>query len=110
MPTSHTFAQLEKWKYRELQVARKRGDRAQPLVRPTPRGHTSRSEGSAGCRCSSSSNRDYIRFHAERQAINALCQGFAAYITKLAMVELHDTLPEGRDDDRSSPRRDHRHR
>jgi len=40
-------------------------------------------------------DKDYIRFHAERQAINALCQGFAAYVTKLAMVELHATLPEG---------------
>ena len=38
---------------------------------------------------------DYLRFHAERQAINAMCQGFAAYITKLAMVELHHQLPEG---------------
>jgi DNA polymerase I-like protein with 3'-5' exonuclease and polymerase domains len=88
------FAQLEKWKYRELQLARKRGDRQNPWSDPPrvvipPFGRLRRLP------MLFELDKDYIRFHAERQAINALCQGFAAYVTKLAMVELHATLPEG---------------
>jgi DNA polymerase-1 len=88
------FSQLEKWKYRELQLARKRGDRANPWLDPPrvvipPFGRLRRLP------MLFELDREYIRFHAERQAINALCQGFAAYVTKLAMVELHDTLPKG---------------
>ena len=88
------FSQLERWKYRELQLARKRGDRQNPWSDPPrvvipPFGRLRRLP------MLFELDRDYIRFHAERQAINALCQGFAAYITKLAMVELHDTLPKG---------------
>lgn len=88
------FAQLEKWKYRELQLARKRGDRGNPWLDPPrvvipPFGRLRRLP------MLFELDKDYIRFHAERQAINALCQGFAAYVTKLAMVELHDTLPKG---------------
>ena len=37
-------------------------------------------------------NEDGIRYRAERQAINAVVQGFAANITKLAMSELHQQL------------------
>ena len=88
------FGQLEKWKYRELQLARKRGDRANPWLDPPrvvipPFGRLRRLP------MLFELDREYVRFHAERQAINALCQGFAAYVTKLAMVELHNTLPEG---------------
>jgi DNA polymerase I-like protein with 3'-5' exonuclease and polymerase domains len=89
-----TFAQLERWKYRELQLARKRGDRQNPWSDPPrvvipPFGRLRRLP------MLFELEKDYLRFHAERQAINALCQGFAAYVTKLAMVELHDTLPAG---------------
>jgi DNA polymerase-1 len=89
-----TFALLERWKYRELQLARKRGDRQNPWMDPPrvvipPFGRLRRLPNLFEL------DKDYIRFHAERQAINALCQGFAAYVTKLAMVELHDTLPKG---------------
>jgi hypothetical protein len=82
------------WKYRELQVARSWAI-GRTLGRIRHGWSSLRSAGSVGCRCSSSSRRTHIRFHAERQAINALCQGFAAYVTKLAMVELNETLPKG---------------
>lgn len=89
-----TFSLLERWKYRELQNARKLGDRQNPWMDPPrvvipPFGRLRRLPNLFEL------DKDYIRFHAERQAINALCQGFAAYVTKLAMVELHDTLPKG---------------
>ena len=89
-----TFAQLEPWKYRELQLARKRGDRSNPLLDPPriiipPFGRLRRLP------MLFELQEEWRRFHAERQAINALCQGFASYITKLAMVGLHDSLPEG---------------
>jgi len=90
----NTFAYLEPWKYRELQLARKRGDRQNPWSDPPrvvipPFGRLRRLP------MLFELQKDWIRFHAERQAINALCQGFASYVTKLAMVELHDTLPKG---------------
>jgi DNA polymerase-1 len=89
-----TFSYLEPWKYRELQHARKLGDRQNPWVDPPrvvipPFGRLRRLP------MLFELQKDYVRYHAERQAINALCQGFAAYITKIAMVELHETLPEG---------------
>lgn len=34
------------------------------------------------------------RGYAERQAVNSLIQGSAADIIKLAMIRLHDTLPD----------------
>jgi DNA polymerase I-like protein with 3'-5' exonuclease and polymerase domains len=89
-----TFSELEKWKYRELQQARKRGDRGNPWTDPPrvvipPFGRLRRLP------MLFELDQDYVRFRAERQAINALCQGFAAYVTKLAMVGLHETLPAG---------------
>jgi DNA polymerase-1 len=36
-----------------------------------------------------SQGKDWIRWKAERQAINAYIQGFASYITKLAMLDMH---------------------
>jgi DNA polymerase-1 len=33
------------------------------------------------------------RYRAERQAINAIVQGFASYITKLAMIDLSREVP-----------------
>lgn len=35
------------------------------------------------------------RSHAERQAINSICQGSAADLVKVAMIKLQDALPEG---------------
>ena len=38
------------------------------------------------------SGEEYTRFRAERQAINAIVQGFASNITKLAMLDIHEKL------------------
>ena len=50
-------------------------------------------DGAAGCRTSITYD-DWQRWRAERQAINAIVQGFASNITKLAMIDLHSTLQE----------------
>ena len=39
-------------------------------------------------------NIKWMRYRAERQAINAIVQGFASNITKLAMLKLDAELPE----------------
>jgi DNA polymerase-1 len=88
-----TFPALEEWKYKELQRARKRGDRANPLHDPPrvvipPNGRLRRLPDLFELQ------EDWIRYRAERQAINAIVQGFAANITKLAMLSLEDSLPD----------------
>lgn len=35
------------------------------------------------------------RSHAERQAVNSICQGSAADLVKVSMIDLHEKLPEG---------------
>jgi DNA polymerase-1 len=85
------FTELEPWKEHVLQEARDLGDRADPTRYPPyvaipPFGRRRRLPD---------------LFHpefgvargAERQAVNARVQGFAANITKLAMRELHLQLP-----------------
>lgn len=86
------FSELEPWKVRVLRQARANGDRADaskpPYVEIPPWGRRRRLP-------------DLFRFleqdqglkeRAERQAINALVQGFAANITKLAMMRLAPEL------------------
>jgi DNA polymerase-1 len=90
------FPKLNDWKYWELQQARKRGKRADPQVYPPhvlipPYGRIRRlpdlfvMEGMVDKEGNSILWRKY---RAERQAINAIVQGFASYITKLAMKDL----------------------
>lgn len=84
------FARLEPWKAEVLAEARSRGDRADPLYRPPyvliePSGRRRRLP-------ELFSMDDWRRWHAERQAVNALVQGLASNITKLAMLELRQQL------------------
>ena len=37
---------------------------------------------------------EWKRWRAERQAVNAVIQGFASYITKMAMMRLADVLAD----------------
>lgn len=85
------FAALEPWKEIELQQARERGDEADPLVRPPyviipPNGRRRRLPELY------QRVERWQRLRAERQAINALVQGFAANIMKLAMRTLYPEL------------------
>ena len=87
-----TFAGLEDWKARELRLARARGDKADPTVSPPyvlipPNGRRRRLPDLYHID-------DWVRWRAERQAINAHVQGFASNITKLAMLDLHSALRE----------------
>jgi DNA polymerase-1 len=84
------FYGLEEWKAEELALARSRGDKADPLVRPPyvaipPNGRRRRLPDLYHID-------NWLRWRAERQAINAYVQGFASNITKLAMRELHPQL------------------
>lgn len=87
------FSQLEPWKARVLQAARAAGDPTSfashpPFVAIPPYGRRRRLPELMNYQ----SNEEWSRYKAERQAVNALVQGFASYITKLAMVELHEKL------------------
>ena len=87
-----TFAGLEDWKRQELKLARSRGDKADPTVSPPyvlipPNGRRRRLPDLYHID-------DWVRWRAERQAINAHVQGFASNITKLAMISLHQALRE----------------
>ena len=84
------FAGLEPWKAAELREARARGNRANPLVEPPfiwipPNGRRRRLPDLY-------SMDDWKRWRAERQAINAVVQGFASNITKIAMRDLYQEL------------------
>lgn len=37
---------------------------------------------------------EYDRFRGERQAVNAVVQGFASYVMKLALIDLHLLMPQ----------------
>jgi len=91
------FAGLKPWKNRVLREARERGDRGDSLAHPPgvlipPLGRLRRlpdlyinpHDKTDGWRC----------WRAERQAINAVIQGYASYITKMAMRDLHPILKE----------------
>jgi len=91
------FAGLKPWKSRVLREARERGDRGNlasnpPAVLIPPIGRLRRlpdlfinpNDRDDGWRC----------WRAERQAINAVIQGYASYITKMAMMELAPILRE----------------
>ena len=84
------FAYLEPWKDAELRAARDRGDRSDPLFKPPyveilPNGRRRRLPDLYNPMTGP-------RQRAERQAINALVQGFASNITKLAMLDLYEQL------------------
>jgi DNA polymerase-1 len=85
------FSGLEPWKARVLEAARARCDTTSPTTDPPtiiipPIGRLRRLP----------KLMDYYnsgeRYRAERQAINALVQGFASYITKLAMLTMHHRI------------------
>jgi DNA polymerase I-like protein with 3'-5' exonuclease and polymerase domains len=98
------FPAISKWKSRVLREARQRGDRANaaqppsvvippfgrlrrlPILFQLP-GMLERNE-----RTGEDENVDWRLWRAERQAINAVIQGFASYITKMAMWDLHYAL------------------
>jgi DNA polymerase I len=98
------YPRLQPWKAKVLREARARLDRADPTGHPPavvipPFGRLRRlpeldqvwlmqheKEGEEG--------NDWRRWRAERQAVNAVIQGFASYITKLAMIDLQPMLAE----------------
>ena len=81
------FPGLEPWKAKVLAEAKRRGDRADvyhspPYVVIPPYGRQRRLPGLF------ITDNKGAYFHAERQAVNSIIQGFASYICKTAMVEL----------------------
>jgi DNA polymerase-1 len=88
------FPRLKPWKSYVLREARARGDRANVLQPPSvvipPFGRLRRLPDLYEVR----DEFEWKRWRAERQAINAVIQGFASYITKLAMLRLAAVLPE----------------
>ena len=87
------FTGLEPWKKEVLREARSRFDPTSPKSDPPfilipPVGRLRRLPDLMEYR----TGMEMARWRAERQAINALVQGFASYITKLAMLDLYDKL------------------
>ena len=86
------FRELEPWKERVLRAAMKAGDRANaaqpPCVVIPPIGRLRRLPDLYRFQ----DDDRYLKQRAERQAVNAICQGFASNITKLAMIDLHTRL------------------
>jgi DNA polymerase I-like protein with 3'-5' exonuclease and polymerase domains len=87
------FARLQPWKLEVLRVAVDRGDKSDitrkpPYVVIPPFNRRRRVE-------ELYDPLPKIRAAGQRQAVNAVVQGFASYIMKLAMVGLHDGLTHG---------------
>lgn len=87
-----TFKRLEPMKARIIKEAVARGDRERPMLRPPyvvipPTGRRRRLPGLF-------SSDKYEVFKAQRQAVNAVVQGFAANIMKMALVEVDRVLTE----------------
>lgn len=87
------FAGLEPWKQRLLKEAGRSGDRANPIGSPPyvtipPYGRKRRLPDLYRF----SEDDKWMRFKAERQAVNAVVQGFASNITKMAMLDLAPKL------------------
>ena len=87
------YSSLLPWKARLLKQARKRGDRKDmsrnpPYVEIPPFGRRRRLPDLFN------QDQHWARYKAERQAVNAVVQGLAANITKLAMIDLHYDLAD----------------
>jgi DNA polymerase-1 len=87
------FGGLEPWKKRVLAEARDRCDPASPSTDPPtiiipPIGRLRRLPDLMKYH----KEEEWMRWRAERQAINALVQGFASYITKIAMLNLYQRI------------------
>jgi DNA polymerase-1 len=88
-----TFSGLEPWKKRVLAEARDRCDPTSPSTDPPtiiipPIGRLRRLPDLMKYH----REEEWMRWRAERQAINALVQGFASYITKMAMLDLYQRI------------------
>lgn len=86
------FPQLKRWKATVLREARQRGDRSNAAQPPSvvipPFGRVRRLPDLFIV----DPDEEWRKWRAERQAINAVIQGFASYITKMAMWDLHYSL------------------
>ena len=86
------FRDLEPWKDKVLREAAKNGDRANaaqpPCVIIPPIGRLRRLPDLYRFQ----DDDRYLKQRAERQAVNAICQGFASNIAKQAMIDLHVKL------------------
>ena len=85
------FAGLEPWKRALLAEARSRYDDSTPPYVIIPISNRIRRLPDL---LNYRRDEDHFRYKAERQAVNAVVQGFAANITKLAMRELHSQLQD----------------
>jgi DNA polymerase-1 len=88
-----TFSRLEPWKASVLAEAKKTGKKTDPRLKPPyvripPIGRLRRLPDLFRFQ----QEERYLRLRAERQAINAVVQGFASNIAKLAMIDLHTRL------------------
>ena len=85
------FPSLEAWKSRLLEDARAVGSRSDPFRNPPyvlipPFGRRRRLPDLF-------SPEEYDRYRGERQAVNAVVQGFASYVMKLALIDLDTVVP-----------------
>ena len=88
------FSRLRPWKARLLRGARERGDRANAAQPPSvvipPFGRLRRLPDLFEVH----EDLEWKKWRAERQAVNAVIQGFASYITKMAMLRLDEVLAD----------------